>query len=449
MNVSRIRGIAKLLEQVRQLDSDEPFEVEAEDELPFVQLGHWVALSGVSAGALALYWMLALHLNRTRGDRYVWPTTDILAHMLGYSRGDKIKRFVDELIAIGAIRVISVPDVRGPQKRNVYRLRRTPPEGYTGLVSLKEFYAQLDQAYEEETAGQSVSPETGVHVHPETGGDVGPDSGGHVAPRAGAVTTRTPNYMNGKDAPSARSAADGRRPSTGSRGSRAGGSAASGKTKPPSLTREQRQQADALFKALPQELAALVPDRVPQNLGTAVLEALAVGQPQERTPQQLIEYRLLPKWNKHYASRDTAGPIEKPVGVLIAMLRRDAECRDDRCDERMNVDNGQACVSCQMRAVDRRADRENGRTEPAPQEGAVDVPAPRAEPVDGIPRGTCTGDQCGGVLIKLVGPALEDGLCKECRNQERETPRSIINQQYVQGAAAARQGLVKAGGRRG
>lgn len=234
----------------------------------------------------------------------------------------------------------------------------------------------------------------------------------------------SPEPSSRDDAPSARSAADGRRPSTGSRGSRAGGFAASGKTKPPSLNREQRQQASAFFKALPQELAALVPDRVPANLATAVLEALAVGQPQERTPQQLIEYRLLPKWHKHYASRDTAGPIEKPVGVLIAMLRWDAECRDDRCDERTNVDNGQACVSCQMRGVDRRADREREPSEAVPQDAAQGVPAPRTAPSDGIQRSNCKGDLCGGVLIKLVGPAVQDGLCSECRTQH--TPTRVV-----------------------
>lgn len=376
MSVSRIRGIAKLLEQVRQLDSaDEPFEVEAEDELPFVQLGHWVALSGVSAGALALYWMLALHLNRTRGDRYVWPTTDILAHMLGYSRGDKIKRFVDELIAIGAIRVISVPDLRGPQKRNVYRLRRTPPEGYTGLVSLKEFYAQLDEAYEQETAGDPVSPQTGGHVAPRMGGDVAPETGGHVTPRAGAVTTRTPNHMNGKDAPSARSAADGRRPTTGSRRSSSSGSAASGKSKPPSLTQAQRQHVDAFFQALPKELADLVPTNPPGNLKAAVLEALAVGQPQERTAGQLVEYRLMPKWDKHYARRDQAGPIRKPVGALMEMLKWDAECGDKRCDERTNVDTGQPCISCEQKGVDRRAERQAEKAPERPQKPPVQPPA--------------------------------------------------------------------------
>ncbi|MGA5670047.1 hypothetical protein ACPCTG_31770 [Streptomyces pseudogriseolus] len=378
--VSRIRGIAKLLEQVRQLDSaDEPFEVEAEDELPFVQLGHWVALSGVSAGALALYWMLALHLNRTRGDRYVWPTTDILAHMLGYSRGDKIKRFIDELVAIGAVTVISVPDLRGPQKRNVYRLRRTPPEGYKGLVSLKEFYARLDEAYEQETAGEAVSPQTGGHVPPETGGDVAPETGGHVTPRAGVVTTRTPNYMNGKDAPSARSAADGRQASTGSKGSSAGGSAASGKSKPPSYTSDERSRYNTFVAALPAPLKALVPNGLPKPLVDAVLAALDHDNPAGRTIEQLVEYRLMPKWDKHYSRRDQAGPIEKPVGVLVAMLRWDAECGDPRCDERTNVDTGEACRSCEQRREDKRAER--AAAEPSSVSKPAPTPEPRREPV--------------------------------------------------------------------
>lgn len=373
MSVSRIRGIAKLLEQVRQLDSSEPFEVEAEDDVPFVQMGHWVALSGVSPGALALYWMLAMHLNRTRGDRYVWPTTDILAHMLGYSRGDKIKRFVDELVAIGAVRVISVPDLKGPQKRNVYRLRRNPPDGYVGVVSLGQFYTQLSEAYEEETAGEAVSPETGGDVPPEMRGDVAPETGGNVGPRSGAVTTRTPNYMNGKDAPSARSAADGRRPSTGSRGSRAGGSAASGNSKP-TFSREERRQYDAFVAALPAPLKALVPKGLPKPLVEAVLHAMAHDNPAGRTVQQLIEYRLMPKWDKYYSSQEQAGPIEKPVGVLVTMLKHDAECRDDRCDERRNVDTGATCISCEQRGVDRRFERQAEKGIERPQE-------PPAEPV--------------------------------------------------------------------
>jgi hypothetical protein len=158
-----------------------------------------------------------------------------------------------------------------------------------------------------------------------------------------------------------------------------GGSAASGKTKPISLTREQRQQVDAFFQTLPTHLADLVPANPPANLKAAVLEALAVGEPQGRTPQQLVEYRMLPKWNKHYASQEAAGPIRKPVGVLIALLKRDAECGDVRCDERTNVDSGQPCRSCEQRAVDKRAERAAAEA-PRPS-AALPATAPRREPV--------------------------------------------------------------------
>ncbi|MGW4270842.1 helix-turn-helix domain-containing protein [Streptomyces seoulensis] len=162
---------------------------------------------------------------------------------------------------------------------------------------------------------------------------------------------------------------DGRRPSTSGRSRRAlSGSAASGKTKPPSLTREQRQQVDSLLQALPPQLAELVPANPPANLKAAVLEALAGGQPEERTPQQLVEYRMLPKWNKHYASRDAAGPIRKPVGVFLALLKWDAECGDRRCDERTNVDTGQPCISCGEKSVDRRAERRADQASAWPQE---------------------------------------------------------------------------------
>jgi hypothetical protein len=175
---------------------------------------------------------------------------------------------------------------------------------------------------------------------------------------------------------------DGRRPATSGSSERAtGGSAASGKSKPPSLTREQRQQVDAFFQALPKQLADLVPDRTPGNLKTAVLEALAVGQPEERTAEQVVEFRMLPKWSKHYASKDAAGPIRKPVGVLMALLKRDAECGDKRCDERTNVDTGEPCISCEQRAVNKRAERaQEAGQEAAPEPAAAPKSQPSSKP---------------------------------------------------------------------
>ncbi|MET8571875.1 hypothetical protein [Streptomyces sp. NPDC004783] len=170
---------------------------------------------------------------------------------------------------------------------------------------------------------------------------------------------------------------DGRRPSTGSRASRSGGSAASGKTKTP-FSREQRRQYDAFVAVLPAPLKALVPNGLPKPLVNAVLAATDHSSPEGRSVEQLVEYRLMPKWDRYYSSRDQAGPIEKPVGVLVTMLRRDAECGDARCDERTNVDTGEACRSCEQRAADKRVERAAAEapsaSEPAP------APAPRWEP---------------------------------------------------------------------
>jgi hypothetical protein len=216
---------------------------------------------------------------------------------------------------------------------------------------------------------------------PEGGGSTGAARGSSTD--AGRVAAPTlPNIQSPHQTPSPEPTfTDGRQASAGSRGSSSGGFAASGKTNPPSLTQEQRQQVDAFFQALPKQLADLVPDRPPRNLKAAVLEALAVGRPDERTPEQLVEYRLLPKWNGHYASRDQAGPLERPVGVLITMLKRDAECGDKRCDERTNVDTGAPCISCGELAVDKRAERQPapepaGPAKPAAKPAETYTPAP-------------------------------------------------------------------------
>lgn len=189
-----------------------------------------------------------------------------------------------------------------------------------------------------------------------------PTTSQDAPPKQGSPTTLSKK----NDAPSARSAADGRRPSAGSRRSGAGGSAASGNSKP-TFSREEHRQYDAFVAALPAPLKALVPKGLPQPLVRAVLAATAHDNPAGRTLQQLIEYRLMPKWDKYYGSLDQAGPIGKPVGVLVTMLKHTAECQDPRCDERKNVDTGAPCISCEQRGVDKRAERQPERPK-QPQE---------------------------------------------------------------------------------
>ncbi|MFD9443382.1 helix-turn-helix domain-containing protein [Streptomyces sp. NPDC060001] len=179
---------------------------------------------------------------------------------------------------------------------------------------------------------------------------------------------------------------DGRSPSTsGSRGSGGGGFAASGKTNPPPLTADDKRRYEQAVAALPPVLAELVPKNAPRDLKQAVLDALDWDGPAARTPEQLVDFRLMPKWRKHYGSQDAAGEIRKPVGVLKAMLLRNAECGDARCDERTNVDSGESCRACDMRAVDRRADRDREQQASSPPEPAAGVPGPRTAPAPSAP----------------------------------------------------------------
>ncbi|WP_093803989.1 hypothetical protein [Streptomyces sp. Wb2n-11] len=450
MSVASIRGIAKMLNKIREQDgTDDPFEVEAEDDLPFVMLGHWVALSGVSPGALALYWMLAMHLNKTRGDRYVWPTTSILAHMLGYSRGDKIKKFVDELVAIGAVRVIPVPDGNGPQLRNTYKLRRNPPPDYAGPLSLSVFYSRLNEAYEEETAGQAVYPQTGV--------DVAPQTGGHVAPQMGVVTRRSLNKKNKKDeAASPRSGGDVRRTSTsGSRGNPAeGGSAASGKdgpvdqlmdgtrrsgggekggSKKAKHTREQLELARSVRALFPKDFlegwissktgleVKALPDVPP--LTDAILEALAGDVPgADRTPAQLGA-RIEQRWNHHgWAVKYYAGEIERLVGAAVAMVRplkADDRygCANPRCDAGVDVDTGEACQTCPARFEERKAERRRVRAleqaESARANGVGAQPRMPAQRFEQAVWWDCVSCDASG-----KGEPPADRICANCRWRE-------------------------------
>jgi hypothetical protein len=265
------------------------------------------------------------------------PTRKRLAACIGRSL-DTVDRATARLEARGLLRVHRQQDPDNPK------------------LNLPSEYELLDHELWDQRAAERASAR---EARRKGGGRMGAATpGGTGAATPGRMGAAVEDEREVKEEKEVEKVLDGRRPSTsGSRERASGGFAASGKTNPPPMTREQHQQAAAFFQALPKQLADLVPDNPPSNLKAAALEALAVGRPQERTAQQLVDFRLLPKWNKHYASTDAAGPIERPVGVLIAMLRRDAECGDFRCDERTNVDTGGPCRSCEMRGVDKRAER--------------------------------------------------------------------------------------------
>lgn len=375
-----MRAVAAMLAAVRAQDSD-PFEVEAEDELPFVQLGHWIGLADIDAKAKELYWLLALHLNRRRGDRYVWPTTEILALLMGYSRGDKITKFVRELEGIGALTVIKVPDGRGPQHKNVYKLRRTPPAGYSGPRSLGQFYDRLGHAYEEAVlegikaadpgrrAHQPVCPRTGGDgrgVYPELGGHVPPQRGADVAPESGAVTTRSLNKKkdNENQAPSARSAGDARRATTGSRARATGGRAAANGAQAPGkwsgvgkgqvrMTQVQARAVRAVEDGYPPELVGSMPTHRPKVVRDVILSLLDAG-PEQRTAQQLAR-RISRRWHAWgYAQKHRNGEIVSYPAVVSELLRVN-HCGNPRCEDGEDVDDGHPCHACPERHLIRRS----------------------------------------------------------------------------------------------
>jgi hypothetical protein len=375
----------------------------------------WMCDPRYSTNARTLYSILVTYADtQVRNTRRGKPYRKELAAQMGVSVST-VDRTLVEMEVAGMVTIEERPDPENPanNEANVYHLHDAPlmwqgngdwkdplPSG----VKAADVAKKLIEQRRAEKRAQGVERRGGVPkgVNPKAvkaareSSETGPtgdskEGGGSTDAARGSSTDAASraarmlrNIQSPYQTPSPEpSFTDGRRPTTGSRSSRSGGSAASGKTKPPSHTREQRQQVDAFFQALPKQLADLVPANPPSNLKAAVLEALAVGRPEARTPRQLVEYRLLPKWDGHYASRDAAGPLERPVGVLIAMLRRDAECGDARCDERTNVDSGQACRSCEMRAVDKRADR-------AAEAGQEKPQTPRPEPEKPVQRKTHT-----------------------------------------------------------
>lgn len=316
------------------------------------------------------------------------PTRKRLAQCIGRSL-DTVDRSTARLEARGLLRVHRQQDPDNPK------------------LNLPSEYELLDhEIWDQRAAERAAAREARRHG----GGRMGAATpGGTGAATPGRMGAAVEEEREVKEEKGGEKGTDGRRPSTGSRGSRAGGSAASGKTKLP-FSREQRRQYDAFVAALPAPLKALVPNGMPKPLVDAVLAATDLENPAGRTVEQLVEYRLMPKWDRYYSSREQAGSLEKPVGVLVAMLRRDAECGDARCDERTNVDTGQSCRACEMRAVDRRAER--AREVSSGDSPAVPAPG-RPQPVQRAAR-------------PLPVPVQGEARMTEVSDQQRALARELL-----------------------
>lgn len=157
--------------QDNAIEDAEQLEFQTGRRAPYSQVGDWVMLASIRHPAKVLYWALSAHINSSRDDSVVWPTQDALAEMLGFSRRDKIKPFLDELVAIDAISIKKTGRYVGGlrRERSVYVVNQSPPIEYAGLESLRDFYtarkARIEAAQtepdEDETPGQPQVPETG------------------------------------------------------------------------------------------------------------------------------------------------------------------------------------------------------------------------------------------------------------------------------------------------
>ncbi|MYX26732.1 hypothetical protein GTY75_08625 [Streptomyces sp. SID8381] len=155
----------------------------------FTQVPNWVFLSGVKPQAQALYVHLVMHLNRSRGDKAVWPTQKALAARLGLNRVQSLTPYVEQLEELGAIDVKKQRYQGKMRQRCVYTVHLVPPEGYDGPLDQGQWYDIFDAASGEQKTAQP-EPEPTTPVTEDT------------APSA--ETTPTPDTPSPAAAPKAR-----------------------------------------------------------------------------------------------------------------------------------------------------------------------------------------------------------------------------------------------------
>lgn len=240
-----------------------------------------------------------------------------------------------------------------------------------GVEPSRRVPRQLVERYGSQIKGFDAAAflEGGRDTDDATPRDMGDATGRDMGVPQSRTGSREPSSTDGK------TPSDGRQATSGSRGQSKGGKAAS-KKKSPFLTPQEGKLVAAALRAMPEDLQSLLPEKKPSQLKRAVLQALSVDKPDERTPEQLATYRVAPKWFKHYRALHAAGELEKPVGAFMAMLRRDKECGNDRCDERTDVDTDEACRACEVGKADRAAERRREKAAQEAQQAPVEAPEP-------------------------------------------------------------------------
>ncbi|MFD6725747.1 hypothetical protein ACWHA6_37805 [Streptomyces anthocyanicus] len=392
-----------------------------------------------------------------RNTKKGYPYRSVLAKALGVS----VKTVDRATRALAATGLLSVEQrkVEGKPDENDANLY-TLHDGWLihGVEPDDEVPLQLVERYGHQIRGFDVEGylkergggDTSVSTHGDTSVSTGRDTG---VPQS-RESCPEPVCEDERDAPSGRSPGERRRPTTGSRGSSSSGSAASGNNKPApvKLTAAERKVRDSVLELLPHDLREALGSVTPSNVGQGILEALGAGTPRERTPQQLVEYRLLPRWNRYWAAKFYAGELtpdlgggkkKRPFGPLLEMLKDTAECRNLTCEDRHDYVLGAPCRNCEMRKTDQAADRERERraaqedtdrqarraaekaaaeAAPAAAEAgdapASPVPTPRTKTmvIDG-PKAKAWWD-CVSCPASGRGEPPADGICRNCRERQ-------------------------------
>ncbi|MEV2259184.1 hypothetical protein AB0J13_11050 [Streptomyces anulatus] len=367
----------------------------------------WVLLCGCSAQAYRMYAFLAEHINnRTPGKRIAFPSQKAVARAMNLKDYRDVAKYREELAALGAIRFEEFRYAGGMRRRYRYWVRFNPPEGYTGLLSLTDFYeanpdvkAKKSKSVKDEAKGESAGQRGGGKI-PTSGGGGKPTAQSGKSPTAQQLDQAQPDPVQREDAdaPSGRSPVGGRSPSTsGSTRAREGGFAASGKTSS-SPTPNDDTRSPAAVKAKsgskeakhsPEQLAVVRQVRAcfpPAFLKTlsdveSLTDAILAGMAEGRTVEQMGD-RIMYRWVNHgWAEKFAAKELnpKRLVGPAVDMVRplrcgdRFA-CPDLRCENGASLDTGEVCTLCVERLADWRADRARKRGQ-TPRQGANSAPA--------------------------------------------------------------------------
>ncbi|MEU5660107.1 hypothetical protein ABZ802_31490 [Streptomyces sp. NPDC047737] len=419
----------------------------------------WVLLCGCSAQAYRMYAFLAEHINnRTPGKRIAFPSQKAVAKAMVLKDYRDVAKYREELAALGAIRFEEFRYAGGMRRRYRYWVRFNPPEGYTGLLSLADFYeanpdvkAKKSKPIKDE-AQEISAGQPGGGKNPTSGGGKKPTAQGGKSPTAQQLDQAQPDPVQEEDgdAPSGRSPVDGRSPSTSgsSACAREGGFAASGKTSPSPTPNDdtrrpaQGQKSGSKKAAHTREqldvvrrVRAFYPPEIRDDLPElpVISEAILLTMAKEGRSVEQMGQRILSRWLSHnYAAKFAAGELENVVGAAIGMVRPlvpgdryacpDIRCEDGRVDD-------EPCRLCVVRIADWEAARTRERAAkghqaaPGAPNGAqgsgssvrpVMPPQRAAQPAAPLLR-DCANDQCPASI-----PVTGNPLCGTCQDEQAE-----------------------------